>query len=486
MSLGEVSATIGEAKLSIADARPAPTIAPDISNFKLAIYALPSIPLAFLFLPVALLLPAYYASTMHVSLAAVGGFLLLSRSADVVLDPMIGKWSDSSRSRLGRRKLWMLIGTPILMIGSILLFMPVIPVGGWYLLVASFVIYAGGSCLGLSYSAWGTELVETYHGRSRLAAFRETAGVFGGLLAASIPAITGAMGHGVDRFTMGVLGWCIVLLTPLTVWIALTFVEEPRVGRRLHVPWLPALVALYRNKPFRLFCFCFVAFTIGTSVASATMVFFINDYLAQPSTVGAALLVLAMTTVGAVPLWLWVSRRIGKHRATAVSLLSTMLLYGAVTPLLRPGDGWIYVGLLAIMGATSSGFATLPLGIIGDIIDFDTLKHRTPRGGIFFGVWSFAQKVAPAMGIGVTLPFLQWLGYHPGVHNSPQALAALKYVYCFGPVPFLVLGGILLFFYFPIDAHRHDVIRRRLQQREERGSRIVLGGRVNIAPGTES
>ncbi|HEY1706890.1 MAG TPA: MFS transporter [Rhizomicrobium sp.] len=473
MALTEVSTAIGEAEHAVADALPAPRNAPDISHGKLALYALPSIPLSFLFLPVALLLPAYYASTMHVSLSAVGGFLLLSRAADVFLDPMIGKWSDASRSRFGRRKLWMMIGTPILMLGAFILFTPMIPVSGWYLLIASFVIYAGGSCYGLSYSAWGTELVETYHGRSRLAAFRETAGVIGGVLAACIPAITGLYGHGVDRFTMTIMGLAIIVLTPLAAAIAIAFVEEPPVTRRVHVPWLPSLRALFLNKPFRLFCFCYVVFTIGTSVASATMVFFIDDYLKQPSVVGPALFILAITTVGAVPFWLWVSRRIGKHRATAISLLFTMVLYGVVTPLFGAGDGWVYVGLLAIMGATSSGFVTLPLGIIGDIIDFDTLKYRLPRGGIFFGVWSFAQKVAPAAGIGVTLPILQWLGFHPGAHNGPQALTALKYVYCFGPVPFLVLGGVLLLVYFPIDARRHDIIRRRLHQRQERAARVA-------------
>ncbi len=467
MSLSEVSAAIGEAEHAVADALPEPGNAPDISIGKLAVYALPSIPLSFLFLPVALLMPAFYASTMHVSLAEVGGFLLLSRAADVVLDPMIGKWSDTSRSRFGRRKLWMMIGSPILMFGAFLLFMPLVPVSGWYLLVASFVIYAGGSCYGLSYSAWGTELVETYHGRSRLAAFRETAGVIGGVLAASIPAITGLYGHSVDHFTMGIMGGVIIVLTPLAAFIAIRYVEEPAVTRRIHVPWLPSLAALFRNKPFRLFCFCYVIFTIGGSVASATMVFFINDYLGQPSVVGAGLFTLAITTIAAVPFWLWVSRKVGKHKACGISLMITMALYGGVTPLFQHGQGWYYVALLAIMGSTSSGFITLPLGIIGDIIDFDTLVHSQPRGGIFFGVWSFAQKVAPAAGIGVTLPFLQWLGYHPGAHNGPEALAALKYVYCLGPVPFYVIGGTLLFF-FPIDARRHGIIRRRLEQREMR------------------
>ena len=84
-------------------------------------------------------MPAYYASALHVSLTAVGGFLLVSRAFDVVLDPMIGKWSDSTRSRIGRRKIWMLIGSPLLMVGAYLLFMPPIAPSGWYLLIASFV-----------------------------------------------------------------------------------------------------------------------------------------------------------------------------------------------------------------------------------------------------------------------------------------------------------------------------------------------------------
>ncbi|MBS0470416.1 MAG: MFS transporter [Proteobacteria bacterium] len=469
MSVSEASVAIGDAEHSIADAQPAPPGAREISNGKLAIYALPSIPLAFLFYPAAILMPAFYAREIGVSLAAVGGILLLSRAADVVLDPMIGRWSDMTQSRFGRRKLWMMIGTPILMLGGLLLYVPLVSGAAWYLLLASFVIYAGGSCYGLSYSAWGTEIVETYHGRSRLAAFRETAGVVGSILSAAIPAITGLYGHTVDRFTMSIVAAMIIVTVPLAMIIATTFVEEPPVTRRIAVPWLPSIKGLFANRPFRLFCFCYVIFTLGGSIASATLVFFMSDYLGQPAIVGPGLFTVTIMTLAAVPFWLWVSRRIGKHAATATSLLLSMLLYGGVTPLLHAGQGWYYVGLLAVMGVTSSGFITLPLGMIGDIIDYDTLVHGQPRGGIYWGVWSFAQKVAPAAGIGITLPFLQWLGFHPGGHNDHAALEALKYVYCFGPVPFYVLGGVLLY-WFPITARRHGIIRRRLQQREARQS----------------
>jgi len=62
----------------------------------------------------------------------------------------------------------------------------------------------------------------------------------------------------------------------------------------------------------------------------------------------------------------------------------------------------------------------------------------------------------------------QWLGFHSGGgHDGQASLDALKYVYCFGPVPFYVLGGVLLY-WFPITARRHDIIRRRLHQRQQR------------------
>ena len=439
----------------------------DVSNWRMTLYALPSIPIAFLYLPVALMMPAFYASSLHVSLTAIGGFMLISRGVDVFLDPMIGKWSDGTRSSLGRRKLWMLMGTPLLMTGAYLLFMPPVAPSGWYLLLASFVIYAGGSTVGLPYSAWGTELIETYHGRSRMAGFREAAGVIGGLSAAIIPAVTGYFGHGVDSFTMSLMGWAIIILTPLTVFIAVATVPEPVVRPHKPVLWLPAIRDLFRNGPFRVLCGSYVLFNIGGSIASATMIFFISDYLKMPTVVGMALLSSALTTVAAVPLWLWVSRRLGKHVAISVSLSLAMVIFALAMPWIEPGQKYLFVALMCVLGATSSGYVTLPLSIIGDVIDYDTLKHRLPRGGLYWGVWSFAQKVAPALAIGVTMPLLKTLGFNPGGHNSAEALLALKYTFCFGAVPFMLGGGLLLLF-FPINAHRHALIRRRIEARERR------------------
>ncbi len=441
-----------------------------ISNAKLALYSLPSIPISFLILPVAFLMPAFYASALHVNLTAIGGFLVVSRFADVFLDPMIGKWSDTTKSRLGRRKFWMIIGTPILMLGAFLLFIPLFPVNGWYLLVASFIIYAGGSTVGLPYSAWGTEILETYHGRSRMAAFRGVAAVVGGVLAAFIAAVAGYFGHGADRFTMTIMGIAIIVLTPLTVWIAISFVAEPPVIGRVHSPWWPSIRDLFRNIPFRLFCLSYVIFTIGGSVATSTIVFLISNYFGQPRLVGVALLATALTSVLSIPLWLWISRLIGKHRAIAYSLIVAVFFNAGITPFLRPSQGWLYVGLVAALGVIVSGSNILPLSMIGDIIDYDTLIHGKPRGGIYWGVWSFTQKASPAVGIGVTLWVLNALGFHATGRNTPAALEALKYVYALGSAPFYFVGATVLL-WFPITERRHAIIQRRLDARAQRALR---------------
>lgn len=435
-----------------------------VSNIQLGIYALPSLPIAFLFLPVAMMMPAFYASTLEVSLATVGTFLLISRSLDVVLDPMIGKWSDATRSNLGRRKLWMLIGTPFLMVGAYLLFIPPESPTGYYLLIASFVIYLGGSTVGLPYSAWGTEIVETYHGRSRMAGFRETAAVLGGLAAASVPAITGLYGHGIDRFTMSIMGWMIIVLTPVTVLIAITMIKEPPIKQQVHVPLLPALKELYANFPFRILCGAYILFNLGNSVIIATMAFFVNDYLKEPTIIGQAFLLLSVTTIVSVPVWLKISRKIGKHRAISLSLFLSTLIFGTAIPWVQPGQANLYLAIIGVLGIASAGFVTLPLSIIGDVIDYDTLKHGNTRGGIFWGVWSFSQKATPALGIGLTLPLLKYLGFSPGSENTPEALMVLKYTYCFGGLPFLICGGLLLL-YYPIDNRRHKIIRNRLEAR---------------------
>ena len=95
-----------------------------LSTGQLASYGAPAAPLALAGLPLAVYLPAVYADAdgFGLTLGLVGVLIAVSRFTDVITDPLIGFISDRTRTRIGRRKPYVLLGTPIFLLGIYLLF----------------------------------------------------------------------------------------------------------------------------------------------------------------------------------------------------------------------------------------------------------------------------------------------------------------------------------------------------------------------------
>ncbi|MBV1934335.1 MAG: MFS transporter, partial [Parvibaculaceae bacterium] len=92
------------------------------------------IPLAVIGLPVNIYIPPFYGDTLGLDLALVGFILFAARLTDVVTDPLVGRLSDLTKTRWGRRRPWVLAGVPMMMMASYLLFFPPEIVSVWYLL----------------------------------------------------------------------------------------------------------------------------------------------------------------------------------------------------------------------------------------------------------------------------------------------------------------------------------------------------------------
>ena len=90
------------------------------------------LPLAVIGYPLSIWIPAHYSGGLGLSLAAVGTILMLARFTDVITDPLMGELSDRWRTRFGRRKPWVFLGTPLMMTGVYLLFVPPEGIGFTY------------------------------------------------------------------------------------------------------------------------------------------------------------------------------------------------------------------------------------------------------------------------------------------------------------------------------------------------------------------
>ncbi len=114
-------------------------------------------------MPVAVYLPRFYTEGMGLSLVTVGTIFTLARIWDVITDPVMGIVIDKFDTRWGRRKHWIAISIPILVLSVWMVFMPnQESVSAGYLLFWLIALYVGYTMLAIAHQSWGAELALTY------------------------------------------------------------------------------------------------------------------------------------------------------------------------------------------------------------------------------------------------------------------------------------------------------------------------------------
>jgi GPH family glycoside/pentoside/hexuronide:cation symporter len=475
---------------------------------KTTLYAHGSIgvPLAVIGYPLAIWIPAHYAGGLGLSLAMVGTILMLARFTDVITDPLMGEISDRWRTRFGRRKPWLLVGMPIMMLGVYKLFMPPPDVGIGYLLVYLTLFFLGSTIIALPHRAWGAELSPDYHQRSRVTASREFFVLAGLMLAALVPMLvevtadgSGSVGQvfaiiwqdAVGAFTgdlankvvvnrstltgpvLAGLAWTIILVLPVCVFLVLAFVKEPPPVARDTVPLREGLRYLWKNGPMRRVLIIALLVVFGEAFRNAVSLFFIRDIIGIP-TIGAAYFFYFVAGLGAIPFWLWLGRKIGKHRA----FMCTLIVISAVSfanLFLDHGDYLAFFLLFIVKGFCFGGLQFLPVAMLADVVDVDTARSGGRRAGTYFAILGLTEKLAVALGTGFSLNLVGLLGFDPsgGVAASTDiGVLSLRLVYCCGPIVFF--GAAMYFVWsYPLTPARHARLRARIERRSARQQMIA-------------
>lgn len=440
-------------------------------------YGLPGMPIAFLLFPLFLFLPTYYAQDLGLGFGVVGGVLLAARILDAVTDPFIGMVSDHTNSRWGRRRPWMVIGTPLVLLSMWFLFSPPAGVGATHLLVWSFLLYFGGTMLHLVYNAWGAEISTSYHERTRITAYRELFIVAGTVVAVGGAQVLGAI-RGTELTTAGSLSfiaWLATIVLPLAVLIAVVMVPD-RAAPRPRIDMARALKVVWQNKPFLRLVSAFLLNSLANGLPITLYFLFAQHVLKAGGLTYAILGVYFATAILSVPLWLRLSYRFGKHRMWCVSMLIVAAVFVWV-PFLGEGDAYWLLAISVINGLCLGGDLVLPPAVQADVIDFDELRSRQQRAGVYFAIWSVVTKVALALAVGISFPILDLAGFQGAsehaiaeagdvMRQTPLALLTLALLYSTLPV-LLKIGAAALMWRFPIDAPMQARIRHLILRRED-------------------
>jgi len=435
--------------------------APEVGRGRVLIYGLPGLPLAILGVPLYIYLPPYYAEILGIG--AVGALLLAARLWDVVTDPLIGAIGDRLRSPIGRRKLMILIGMPLLLVAAHALFRPPDDANALYLLSWSFLAYLGWTMVALPYTAWGAELSDNYDRRSLITASREGCIIAGLLLAIILPAVLVPAGNPGEA--LRVLSTMLWVSLPVAVVLALVLVPELR--NRLPEPdWRKSIALLRHNRPFLRLITAYLLNGLANALPATLFLLYAQHVLIAENWAGAMLIVYFLAGILGMPLFLALARRIGKHRAWTISMLWASLVFIWV-PFLGEGAIVAFLVVCALAGLSLGVDMALPASIQADLVDMDTAGGGGRRAGLFFGLWGMATKTALALAVGIAFPLLAFAGFDaaatPGEASGTLVLALL---YGLAPVPFKLIAARLMW-NFPIDRSTQGLLRERIRELEE-------------------
>jgi GPH family glycoside/pentoside/hexuronide:cation symporter len=171
--------------------------------------------------------------------------------------------------------------------------------------------------------------------------------------------------------------------------------------------------------------------------------------------------------IASIPLWLRLSKKVGKNRAWTTAMMVGTIGY---TLSYTYDEGtWIrWIVLAVVVGSSTGCTMVLAPAISADVIDSDELETGTRREGAFVGVWSFLDKAAVGLAVFVGLQGLEAIGYVPNVEQSESVIEGMKFLYCLLPAA-LHLVALLVFQKFPITPQVHAGIRKELEARAAAG-----------------
>lgn len=426
-----------------------------MTALRYAAYAAPAVPLAALYFPVYVYIAPFYAAERGVSLAALGALFIAVRLVDAASDPLMGWLSDRTRSRFGRRKLWLAVATPLIAISVWMLMVPPPDAGVGHAALWLTALTLAWTVALTPYFAWGAEMSGDYAARAAITGWREGATLVGTMIAAVVYFLAGDAAPGLRAIALFV-----AIGLPLAVAFALVAAPEPRDYSRARLDLGAALAAVAGDRLFRRLLAAYFINGLANGLPPALFLFFLGDLIGAPDANWLLLVYFGCAILG-MPFWAWAARRFSKHRAWSFAMIWALALF-APAALLGEGDLALFTLVSVATGLSLGADLSLPAAIQADVVDADTARTGEQRTGLFFALWSVATKAALAFSGGVALLALDIAGFETGGANDDAALWTLALLYAVAPAA-LKLIAVGIMWRFPLGEAEQRALRREIE-----------------------
>ena len=405
----------------------------------------------------------FYTTTLAINPLWIAIGQPLIKLLDVVTDPLVGEWSDRTRSKMGKRRPWILVGAITLGIVFPMSWMPTF-IMFWdpaptvvsifvYFLIFKLLYYVTHTVAVVPYYALGAELSSDYQERTRIVGWRHMIGV-PMTVVATLPFLFATNPDYFDDEITGVaVVMCFVgLIVIVTGVVAALGTRERAQGEiKKPLPLKKAIAVTLSNRPFMYLTGTVFFYGVGQYFSISFAAYLITYVIYDGDKAQFASLIAMATFLGAsVSMGLnLLIRRLG-NSVEKVILLRRCLLLSLFVPLVslisfQPGEPyWYFVFHVLALPIGNTAIEILPLSIVADMCDVDEVQTGRRREGAFMGVYNSAFKTGYLMAPVMTMVLLAATEFNGTLQVQTQHTQEMLQWCMFGGCAVTFIGAYLL------------------------------------------
>ena len=421
-----------------------------------------------------------------------GMIYLFPRLFDAITDPIMGFISDNTKSKWGRRKIYVLIGGLVMGIAYIFMWQlfkeNAVQYNFWYFFMWSVIFYLGLTFFSVPYVAMGYEMSNDFHERTNIMAIAQWIGQWAWVIAPWFwvimydPAWFPSADVAARELAIWVAIPCAICAIVPAIFIksesTLDKDYEPlnlkNIGGSLKKIYT-SFVEAFKIKEFRKLCgatfFIYNAFMAVSSLTFFVIVYKLFNGDAEATGIWVSLfgcLGALGTTFIVIPIVAWMSKKMGKKKAfmicQSISLVGYIMLYF----LFVPGKPWMYIIALPLFSFGIGSLFTIMMSMTADVIDVDELNTGKRREGIFGAIYWWMVKVGYAIAGALSGVIIWAVGFNSELPTLEQqgAVDGLHAFFCFFPT-IGTLAAMWIMRDYSIDEKRANEIRKQIKARKD-------------------
>lgn len=399
--------------------------------------------------------------------AAAGIIFLIVKIWDSVNDPVIGRLTDKTNTRWGRRRPWLLFGAvPFGLAWFLQWLVPDWSQTGlfWYYLLVALLLDTGFTAVNVPYTALTPELTQDYDERTSLNSFRFSFSILGGLIALAIhsvliesfPSVT--TGYAVSAAVMG----GVIILSN---FITFAFTKEHHFKEQTAEDdpgFVEGVKIALKNRPFLYVVAIYLLSWLCIQFVQANMLLYVRYWVGGEDRFIQLAFALQVSAFVFLIIWSRLSQKWGKQKVYYVGM-SFWIVVEIALFFVQPGQFTILFVLAILAGVGVSVGYLVPWSMLPDVVELDELETGQRREGIYYGFFVFLQKLGISLGLALSNFALEAAGYInaedlANLPDQPTAvLTALRIFVSLVPAVILLLSFPIVRSY-PITREKHAEI----------------------------